>query len=162
MAKLYWENFSAGQVLQFGSTLVTAQEIKAFAAEFDPQPMHLDEMAASATLVGGLCASGWHTGCMMMRMVADGFVLNSSSLGATGIEEMRWLAPVRPGDRLSVRVTVLETTESKSRPERGFVRARFEVFTATGICVLTAVANLIFGRRLGAARARAAQAIEQP
>src|SRR3989304_3736286 len=101
-------------------------------------------------------------GCMMMRMVADGFVLNSSSLGATGIEEMRWLAPVRPGDRLSVRVTVLETTESKRRPERGFVRARFEVFTATGICVLTAVANLIFGRRLGAAPARAAQAIEQP
>jgi len=92
MPKLHWEDFELGAVAIYGPRLVTREEIVAFAAEFDPQPMHLDEAAASATLLGGLGASGWHTCCLTMRMIADGFLLNSSSMGAPGIEEVRWLA----------------------------------------------------------------------
>ena len=147
MAKLYFEDFSVGAVAEYGDTLVTAEEIKAFAAEFDPQPMHLDEEAAKQTMVGGLCASGWHTCCMMMRIVADGYLLNSSSMGAPGVEEIRWLKPVRPGDRLRVRTTVLETREPKSRPDFGFVRTKFEVLTADGTSVMHSITSLMFGRR---------------
>ncbi len=147
MAKLYFEDFSVGAVAEYGDTLVTAEEIKAFAAEFDPQPMHLDEEAAKQTMVGGLCASGWHTCCMMMRIVTDGYLLNSSSMGAPGVEEIRWLKPVRPGDRLRVRTTILETREPKSRPDFGFVRTKFEVLTADGTSVMQSITSLMFGRR---------------
>ena len=101
---------------------MTREEIVAFAAEFDPQPMHLDEAAASATMLGGLGASGWHTCCLLMRMIADGFILNSSSMGGPGVEEVRWLKPLRPGTRIRVRATVLETRASNSRPEMGLVK----------------------------------------
>jgi acyl dehydratase len=147
MAKLYFEDFAVGQVAEYGDKLVTPEEIKEFASEFDPQPMHLDEEAAKHTLVGGLCASGWHSCCMMMRIVADGYLLNSSSMGAPGVEEIRWLAPIRPGDRLRVRTTILETREPKSRPDFGFVRTKFEVLTATGACAMYSITNLMFGRR---------------
>ena len=147
MAKLYFEDFSVGTVAEYGDALVTAEEIKAFAAEFDPQPMHLDEEAAKQTMVGGLCASGWHTCCMMMRIVADGYLLNSSSMGAPGVEEIRWLKPVRPGDRLRVRTTILETREPKSRPDFGFVRTKFEVLTADGTSVMHSTTSLMFARR---------------
>ena len=93
----------------YGPRLVTREEIVAFAAEFDPQPMHLDEAAASATLLGGLAASGWHVTGLLMRLIADGFILNSSSMGAPGVEEFRWLKPLRPGTTIRVRVTVLDT-----------------------------------------------------
>jgi acyl dehydratase len=136
-----------GDVAEYGDMLVTAEEIKAFATEFDPQPMHLDEEAAKNTIVGGLCASGWHTCCMMMRIVADGFLLNSSSMGAPGVDEIRWLVPVRPGDRLRVRTTVLETREPRSRPDFGFVRTKFEVLNATGKCLMQSTTSLMFGRR---------------
>jgi acyl dehydratase len=147
MARRYWEDFDVGQLGEFGRKLVTAEEIKEFAAEFDPQPMHLDEEAARATPVGGLCASGWHTCGMMMRMVADGFLLNSSSMGAPGVEEVRWLAPVRPGDELRVRATVLDKRASKSRPDLGFLDMLLEVITASGICVMTSRSNLMLARR---------------
>ena len=94
--KFHWEDFTVGQTAEYGPLDVTADEIKAFAAEFDPQPMHLDEEAARASMVGGLCASGWHTCAMMMRIIADGFVLESASMGASGCDEVKWLAPVRP------------------------------------------------------------------
>lgn len=150
MTKLFWEDFDVGQVNEYGRQLVSSEEIKAFAAEFDPQPMHLDEEAARATLVGGLCASGWHTCAIMMRMVADGFVLNSSSMGAPGVEEIRWLAPVRPGDTLRVRVTVLDKKASQSRPLLGFVGLLFEVLNDAGICVMTSRTNMMFARRTSA------------
>ena len=134
---------------------VTAAEIKEFAAEFDPQPMHLDEEAARASMVGGLCASGWHTCALMMRIIADGFVLDSSSMGATGCEEIKWLAPVRPGDRLRVRMTVLDARPSASRPEMGFVNARFDMFNADGVRVMTLTPHLMFGRRPSASGAAA-------
>lgn len=147
MAKRYWEDFDVGQLGEFGCKLVTAEEIKEFAAEFDPQPMHLDEEAARATPVGGLCASGWHTCGMMMRIVADGFLLNSSSMGAPGVEEVRWLAPVRPGDELRVRATVLDKKASKSRPDLGFLDVLLEVITGSGTCVMTTRSNLMLARR---------------
>src|SRR6202051_4382896 len=100
MPKLYWEDFRSGAVAVYGPRLVTREEIVAFAAEFDPQPMHLDEAAGSATMLGGLGASGWHSCCLLMRMIADGFILDSSSMGGPGVDEGRWLAPVRAGTRI--------------------------------------------------------------
>lgn len=147
MSKLYWEDFRVGDVAEYGEKLVLAEEIKAFAAEFDPQPMHLDEAAASATIVGGLCASGWHTCAMMMRLLADGFLLNSSSMGAPGVEEIRWLKPVRPGDRLTVRTTILETREPKSRPDFGFARMKCEVLDRAGAAAMVSTTSLMFQRR---------------
>ena len=147
MSKLYFEDFQVGHVAEYGDKLVTAEEIKEFAAEFDPQPMHLDEEAARKTLVGGLCASGWHTCAIMMRIVADGFMLNSSSMGSPGVDEIRWRAPVRPNDRLRVRVNVLETREPKSRPDFGFVKIRYDVLNADNVVVMTSVGNMMFGRR---------------
>jgi acyl dehydratase len=127
MGKRYFEDFTPGMVLEHGPRLVTREEIVAFAAEFDPQPMHLDEDAARATMLGGLAASGWHTCCLMMRMAADGFVLNSSSMGAPGIDEAKWLKPLRPGTRITLRATVLDTRLSTRRPGMGFVKVRMEV-----------------------------------
>jgi len=147
VSRTYFEDFQVGDVAEYGDKLVTADEIKEFAAEFDPQPMHLDEEAARHTIVGGLCASGWHTCAMMMRIVADGFVLNSSSMGAPGVEEIRWLAPVRPGDRLRVRSEVLETREPRSRPDFGFVRIKLDVLTDKDACVMTSTSTMMFARR---------------
>ena len=132
MPKLHWEDFKPGAVAVYGPRLVTREEIVAFAAEFDPQPMHLDEAAASATLLGGLGASGWHTCCLLMRMIADGFMLNSSSMGAPGIDEVRWLKPLRPGTQIRVRATVLDKRASNSRPEMGLVKFRYEVLDEAG------------------------------
>ena len=145
--KLYFEDFQPGAINEYGPRLVSREEIIAFAAEFDPQPMHMDEEAARATMLGGLAASGWHTCCMMMRMVADGFILNSSSMGAPGIDEVRWLAPLRPGRQIRVRTTVLDTRVSSSRPDMGFVKMLFEVIDDTGVTVMTLNNSLMMGRR---------------
>jgi acyl dehydratase len=147
MAKLYFEDFQPGAVNDYGPRLVTREEIVAFAAEFDPQPMHLDEEAGRASMLGGLAASGWHTCCLMMRMAADGFVLNSASMGAPGVDEVRWLAPLRPGSRISLRTTVLDTRVSSSRPEMGFVKILFEVTDDTGTLLMTLKSSAIMGRR---------------
>src|SRR6478752_9490823 len=103
MAKLHWEDFTIGDVAVYGPRLVTREEIVAFAAEFDPQPMHMDEAAAAATLLGGLAASGWHSCAILMRMIADGFILDSSSMGGPGVEQVRWLKPLRPDIDVRVR-----------------------------------------------------------
>lgn len=151
MPKLYWEDFAPGSVSEFGPRLLTRDEIVAFAAEFDPQPMHLDEDAARASMLGGLAASGWHACCILMRMCADGFLLNSSSMGAPGVDEVKWLAPLRPGDRLTLRTTVLETRASNSRPDLGFVRFLFELRNASGATAMTLTTSLMLGRRNGRA-----------
>jgi len=143
----YWEDFHPGDVAVYGPRLVTREEIVAFAAEFDPQPMHLDEAAASATLLGGLAASGWHICCLLMRVIADGFVLDSSSMGAPGIEELRWLKPLRPGTQIRVRATVLDSRASKSRPEMGLIRFRYEVIDDADAVIATMVVSTMFGRR---------------
>jgi acyl dehydratase len=146
-SKLYWEDFTPGRVMEYGPRRVTREEILDFAAEFDPQPFHLDEVAARPTMLGGLCASGWHSCCILMRMSADGFVLNSSSMGAPGIDEVLWLAPIRPGDDLILRATVLSTRASGSRPELGFVNILLELYNASGTRVMALKAPLMFGRR---------------
>src|SRR6185437_6578098 len=126
MSKRHWEDFKPGTVAVYGPRLVTREEILAFAAECDPQPMHLDEAAGAASLLGGLAASGWHSCCLLMRMIADGFLLGSTSMGGPGVDEVRWLKPLRPGTHIRVRKTVLDTRASKSRPEMGLVKFLFE------------------------------------
>lgn len=145
--KLHWEDFKPGAVSVYGPRLVTREEILAFAAEFDPQPMHLDEAAASATMMGGLGASGWHSCCLLMRMIADGFILDSSSMGGPGVDEVRWLKPLRPGTRVRVRTTVLDTRASGSRPEMGLVKFMFEMFDDADVVLTTLSTTLMFGRR---------------
>jgi acyl dehydratase len=151
VSKLHFEDFTAGRVFEHGPRRLPREEMVAFAAEFDPQPMHLDAEAARATMVGGLAASGWYACCILMRMCADAFVLNSSSMGAPGVEEVKWLKPIRPDDELRLRATVLDTRASNSRPDRGFVRCLFELFNAGGERVMTLTTSLMMGRREGGA-----------
>ncbi len=145
--KLHWEDFAPGAVFEHGPRLVTREEIVGFAAEFDPQPMHLDEAAGAAGMLGGLTASGWHVCGLLMRLAVDGFMLDSTSMGAPGVDEVRWLAPVRPGDVLTLRATVLETRASRSRPDRGFVRMEMALRNAAGEAVMALETSLMMGRR---------------
>ena len=147
MPRLHWEDFSPGQVTKCGSRVVTRAEIVAFAAEYDPQPMHLDEHAARATLMGGLVASGWHSCCILTRMLTDSLLHDASFMGAPGVDEVKWLAPVRPGDRVTARATVLETRASPSRPNVGFVKFRFELLDTSGRTVMVLIVSPMFGRR---------------
>jgi acyl dehydratase len=147
MPKLHWEDFKPGAVAIYGPRLVTREEIIAFAAEFDPQPMHLDEAAGAATMLGGLGASGWHTCCLLMRIIADGFILNSTSMGAPGIDEVRWLKPLRPGTTIRVKATVLETRTSKSRPELGFIKFRYEMLDEQETVLTTMTCSMMMVRR---------------
>src|SRR5206468_8786456 len=123
----YFEDYVAGAVFECGIIPVTQAEIIEFARRYDPQDMHIDPEAAARGRFGGLIASGWHTAAMMMRLVAENFLPKKASLGSPGIDELRWLRPVRPGDVLRLRVTVLEATRSRSRPDRGVVRTFMEV-----------------------------------
>ena len=149
--QLTWEDFSPGRVFEHGPRRLPREEMVAFAAEFDPQPMHLDEAAARQTMLGGLAASGWYACCILMRMCVDAFVGNSTSMGAPGVDEVKWLLPIRPDDELTLRATVLETRASKSRPDMGFVRFEFELFNAKGARVMTLITSLMMGRREQAA-----------
>ena len=153
MPKLYWEDFQPGAVSVYGPRLVTREEIVAFAAEFDPQPMHLDEAAARETMLGGLGASGWHMCSLFMRIIADGFVLNSSSMGGPGVEEVRWLKPLRPGTQVRVRGTVVEARASKSRPEMGLVKFSYELLDDAGASLMLLTTTQMFGRRAPGAAA---------
>ena len=151
--RLHWEDFEPGAVAVYGPRLVTREEIVAFAAEFDPQPMHLDEAAAANTLLGGLGASGWHSCCLLMRLMADGFILNSTSMGSPGLEEVRWLKPLRPNTNLRLRTTVLETRASARRPEMGLTKFLFELIDDSNVVLTTSVSTLMFGRRTPGAAA---------
>jgi acyl dehydratase len=147
MSKLHWEDFESGAVTIYGPRLVTREEIVAFAAEFDPQPMHLDEAAASTTLLGGLGASGWQSCCLLMRMICDGFILNSTSMGSPGVDEVRWLKPLRPGTNIRLRSTVTDKRESKSKPDMGLVKFFFEIIDDSDTPLTTLTTTLMFGRR---------------
>jgi acyl dehydratase len=149
--KLYFEDFAVGEVKTYGPRVVTREEIVAFAAEFDPQPMHLDEEAAKHSMLGGLAASGWHTCSLMMRLICDGFVLDTASMGSPGVDEIKWLAPVRPGDSLSVKATVLEARVSNSKPNRGFVTFRYEVLAGDKLVMTMKTALMTLRRSAGAA-----------
>ena len=143
----YFEDFREGEVLPLGPRHVTREEIVAFAAEFDPQPFHLDEEAAKGTLLGGLAARGWHTTALFMRMMCEGFLLLSSSMGSPGIEELRWLRPVRPGDTLSGTATVVSARASSRRPEMGIVTFLFEISNQRGEPVMRIKNPIMFARR---------------
>jgi acyl dehydratase len=147
MPARYFEDFEPGEVLELGSVTVTEDEIVEFARRFDPQPFHVDPAAAAESVFGGLIASGWHTGAMWMRLYVDAMLGSTAAQGSPGIEELRWLAPVRPGDTLHGRLTVLETTPSGRRPDRGTVRIRGEMVNQDGVTVLSMVSRGHFGRR---------------
>ncbi|HMK79456.1 MAG TPA: MaoC family dehydratase [Xanthobacteraceae bacterium] len=152
MPKFYFEDFAPGWTIELGPRRVTREEIIGYAARYDPQPMHLDEEAARHTMLGGLAASGWHTCAIMMKMIADGFLLDTASMGAPGVEEAKWLKPVRPGDSLTVRGSVRTARASQSKPDRGFVTLHWEVFNQRGDKVMTLTCpQMIQRRRAGAA-----------
>jgi acyl dehydratase len=147
MAVRYWEDFKPGEVIELGSRTIDTDSILAFAREFDPQPFHTDEEAARHTIFGGLIASGWHTGSLSMRLFYDGLIKDVVSLGSPGFDELRWVKPVRPGDTLSARFTVLECVESRSKPDRGVIRALLETRNQHGEVVMSIKAVNLFGRR---------------
>jgi len=151
--RLYWEDFPAGRVREFGSKTVTREAIIAFAREFDPQPFHVDEEAGRESLFGSLCASGWHTVAMTMRMMCDEYLLDAASLGSPGVENLKWLKAVYPGDTLRVRLEVLEARPMASRPHVGLVRSRWEVRNQRAETVLTMEGWGMFGRRPAPERA---------
>ena len=122
-----FEDFVPGSVRTSGTVLVTEEEIIEFAKRYDPQVFHTDPVAARDSIYGGLVASGWHTAAMAMRLIVENYLSGVASVGSPGVDEVRWLQPVRPGDRLSVRVTVLEARRSESKPDRGIVRSLVEV-----------------------------------
>ncbi|MBL8567880.1 MAG: MaoC family dehydratase [Phreatobacter sp.] len=142
-----FEDFIPGEITTYGRYEVTKAEVIEYATEFDPQPFHLDEEAGRASMLGGLAASGWHSSAMLMRLNCDGFMVRSTSMGSSGIEEMQWLKPVYPGDVLSVRRETLETRASASRPEMGIVRFRFELMNQKGEVVLVQTNPIFFRRR---------------
>ena len=148
--ELYFEDFQEGQVFELGEKVVTREEIVAFATEFDPQPFHVDEEAAEGSAFGGLVASGWHTAAVFMRLYVDAILSRAASMGSPGVEELRWLRPVRPGDALSARLTVLDAIPSASRPGRGTVYLVSEVHNGRGEKVMTMKARGLFARRSGA------------
>ncbi|MGH3099325.1 MAG: MaoC family dehydratase [Streptosporangiales bacterium] len=143
----YWEDFAAGQVYELGSTTVTAEEIIEFASRWDPQPFHVDAEAAAASSFGGLCASGWHTVAMYMRLYVDNLLTHTASQGSPGVDEVRWLEPVRPGDTLFAVATVEETRPSASRANRGTILVRWEMHNQAGVTVLRMRGRNMLGRR---------------
>jgi acyl dehydratase len=147
MARLHYEDFVEGSVQDFGPRSITREEIIAYAKEFDSQPMHLDEEAAKNSLLGGLAASGWHTCCFMFRMMYDHFIKDSSSLGSPGIEETKWLKPVRPDTPYTLRLHILDKRVSKSRPEMGLVRMRTELLDEKGAAQVDQTSTLLLGLR---------------
>jgi len=145
-----FEDFKVGDIMEFGPLAITAADIKSFAARFDPQPMHLDEAASRNTVVDGLFASGLHIVCLHMRLFADGVLRDSTSMGSPGVKEIRYLAPVRAGESVTLRVEIVGARPSKSRPEMGLVNFRSHMVDADGKPVLEMDATLMFGRRAAA------------
>ena len=143
--RLYLEDLHVGQTFTTGSITVTTEAIKAFAREYDPQPFHLDEAAAQASLFGGLAASGWHTAALSMRLLVDGLPIAGGLIGVGG--ETTWPRPTRPGDTLTVHIEVLEITPSRSRPDRGMVRTRNETRNQHGEAVQVSTLGMVVWRR---------------
>jgi acyl dehydratase len=143
----YFEDFYPGQEFELGSRSVTEEEILADARDFDPQPFHIDREAAAGSMYGGVIASGWHTCSMMMRIVVDSFMGAAASMGSPGVEQIRWIVPVRAGDTLSVRYRTTRLKASTSRPDRGVVWSQWEARNQHGELVCTLEGMGLFGRR---------------
>ena len=133
----FFEDYRVGEVAEFGDSPITADAIVEFATRYDPQPFHLDPQAAQKSNFGGLIASGWMTGSVAMRMLVDHFISPLASMGSPGFDELRWLKPVRPGDRLRMRVTILDARRSQSKPDRGMVQLLQETMNQHGEVVMS-------------------------
>jgi acyl dehydratase len=142
-----FDDFAVGEIINHGSRVITAEDIVAFAAEFDPQPFHLDPGAPEAAFTGGLIASGWHLGVIFMRLMCDSMLIDSTSMGSPGIDTLKWLKPARPGDELTARSIVLSARPSNSRPDRGIVHFRHELANSAGDTVMRFDNPIMFGRR---------------
>jgi len=151
MIKYYFEDFHVGQTFDIGPRRVSKEEIVDFAGKYDPQPFHVDEEAAKRSMFGGLIASGWHACAICMRMSVDGLMGQASSLGSPGVDETRWLKPLRPGDELMLRIEVLETTPSRSKPDRGTLRVLWSMRNQKGETVMTMKGLGMYARRPQAA-----------
>lgn len=145
----YWEDFAPGWQYESPPRRLTAREIMAFAGEYDPQSYHTDEEAAKSSPFGGLIASGWHTAGLFMRLYADHYLTRVASLASPGIDELRWPAPLRPGDLLRIRAEVAEARPSRSKPDRGLVRTQCALIAGRDTTVMTALAMNLIGRRPG-------------
>jgi len=145
--RLYWEDFSVGEVRDLGHITPTREEIIAFASQFDPQPFHLDDEGGKASMFGGLCASGWHTCSMAMRLMVTNFLHETASLGSPGLENIKWTKPVYPNDTLRLQTTVLDTKPMGRRPDVGMTRNLWEMFNQHGDKVLQMEGWGMFRRR---------------
>ena len=145
--KMYWEDFIPGTREQVGKVTVNKDEVIEFASRYDPQLFHIDEAEADKSIYGGIIASGWHTCSMVMRLMCDSYLLNSTSLGSPGIEEVKWLSPVYPGDVLTAFRTVVDSRVSKSKPDRGIVKTFWETENQNGDLVMSMSGTNFFLRR---------------
>jgi acyl dehydratase len=152
-----WEDLRPGEVRELGTTSVSAEEIKEFARRYDPQPFHVDEEAARHSIFGSLCASGWQTCALAMRLTVDNFLRHSTSQGSPGLENLRWMKPVYPGDQLTLRYVILESRPMRKRADTGLVRSRWEMFNQHGEQVLQMEGWGMFRRRHAATAEELAQ-----
>jgi acyl dehydratase len=143
----YLDEMVVGEMSTIGAHTFTAEDIIRFARQFDPQPFHLDEEAARRSIFGGIIASGWHTASITHRLRVEGILKDTASMGSPGLDELRWLKPVRPGDALTLRMEVVAVTPSRSKPDRGALKCRMEVRNQHGEVVMTELANALFARR---------------
>jgi acyl dehydratase len=143
----WFDDFAVGERFEFGAYTVSADEIVDFARKYDPQPFHLDPEAGARSHFGGLVASGWMTSAVLMRLLCDHFIPPASSMGSPGVDELRWLRPVRPGDALHARSEIVECRPSQSKPDRGVLRARHELVNQHGEVVLSMVGMGMYRRR---------------
>ena len=144
---IWWEDMQPGSVRELGTATVRAEEVKAFARQYDPQPFHLDEEAGRRSMFGALCASGWQTCGLAMRLTVNNLLRLTDSKGSPGLESLKWLKPVYPGDLLSLRHTIVESRALRKRPDTGMVRARWEMFNQHGDKVMEMEGYGFFGRR---------------
>ena len=145
--EIYFEDFFEGQEIPFGSVTVDREEVLDFARRYDPQSFHVDEAAAAKSIYGGIIASGWHTGAMMMRLLCEGLFLRAASMGSPGLDQLRWIRPVRPGDTLTLTGKVLSAKQSRSKPDRGSVDISYKVTNQHGDLAMTFQAVTLFARR---------------
>jgi acyl dehydratase len=148
--KYYFEDFPVGMALEISGPTLTKDSILEYARRYDPQPFHVDEEAAKQSLFGGLIASGWQTVSLCMRMICDSYLIESASMGSPGVKEVSWTQPVRPGDTLKLKMTVLEAKASRSKPDRGMVLHRWEVFNQNQELVMHMEGYGMFKRRAAA------------
>jgi acyl dehydratase len=133
----YFEDYIPGKAYEYGPISVSESEIVDFAKKYDTQPIHTDPQAAAKRHFGGLIASGWHTSALMMRLYSDNFISSVAAIASPGVDELRWIKPVRPGDSLSIRVTVLDSRRSQSKPQLGMVRVLIEVMNQNNELVMS-------------------------